>query len=365
MRCSVFVLGLAVATATLAPAAVARAQYPLVQDLSPRQREDLAAAIKEYADDSVVDAHARTIDIYRPGHGEWFLRETRGATRALSAFLTGRGIVLAAWDPQTPIPPELAIVRSDAMGRPRPPLVNLNPQMPISRYLPPGGLSSFHSPRELGEALLPWHNAVHHTVGGSMADIRFAAATPIFWCWHAYIDNIFTDWEKIAPPPGLQKVVKLVPNPPLPGVTVEFINTHTEDLSIEIVDRRDRAARPAGFALKPGESKQLKIDRDAGGEEQVVLLDSAGAQVDVLARKPIPPTSLYNVVIYESKIVSVYTDRTKAGRGLPQEISKGLRSLGVFSLPAGDRLDDSSQIDAYRDAVAQANPGAAAHFPRP
>jgi hypothetical protein len=231
--------------------------------------------------------------------------------------------------------------------------------------LPPGGITSFHSPRELGNALLPWHNGVHHTVGGSMADIRFAAATPIFWCWHAYIDNIFTDWEKIGPPPGLQKVVKLVPNPPLKSVTVEFVNTHTEDLSIEVIDRRDRTSRPVGFALKPRESKQLKIDRDAGGEEQVVLLDGAGAQVDVLSRKPIPPMSLYNVVIYESKIVSVYNDRTKAGKGLPQEISKGLRSLGVFSLPAGDRLDDGSQIDAFRDAAAQGNPGAAAHFPRP
>ena len=198
-----------------------------------------------------------------------------------------------------------------------------------------------------------------------MADIRYAAATPIFWCWHAYIDNIFTAWEKIGPPPGLQKVVKLVPNPPLKSVTVEFVNTHAEDLNIEMVDRHNRSARPVSFALKPRESKQLKIDRDAGGEEQVLLLDGAGAQVDVLSRKPIPPTSLYNVVIYESKVVSVYNDRTKAGKGQPQEISKGLRSLGVFSLPAGDRLDDGSQIDAFRDAVAQGNPGAAAHFPRP
>src|SRR5438045_9578834 len=137
MRCSVFIAGLAVSMGVLAPATVARAQYPFVQNLTPRQREDLAAAISEYADDGVVDAHARAIDIYRPGHGEWFLRETRSATRALNEFLTRRGIVLAAWDPQTPIPGELAIVRPDAIGGPRPPLVNLDPRMPVSRYLPP------------------------------------------------------------------------------------------------------------------------------------------------------------------------------------------------------------------------------------
>ena len=198
-----------------------------------------------------------------------------------------------------------------------------------------------------------------------MAEVRLSAAAPIFWCFHAYIDNLFSEWEKIGPPPGLQKVVKLVPNPKLKSVTVEFVNTHTVELSIQLVDHRDRAARPVELLLKPKESKQLKIDRDAGAEEQVLLLDATGAQVDLLARKAIPPTSLYNVVIYENKVVSVYNDRTKAGKGLPQEINKALRSLGVFSLPAGDRLDDGSKIDAFREATAQGNPGAALGFPQP
>lgn len=341
------------------------AQYRFVHELTPRQLDELAAAIFLYADDRVVEGHAHQIDIYRAGNGERFLRTTRSATRALNSALERRGLSLAAWDPQTPIPNELAIVRADNLGHPRPPLVNLDPQLPVSRELPPGGITPFHSPRELGEALLPWHNRVQNKVGGSMAEVRLAAAAPIFWCFHAYIDNILSDWEKIGPPPGLQKVVKLVPNPPLKSVTVELVNTHIEDLSIQLVDHRDRTARPVEFLLKPKESKQLKIDRDAGGEEQVLLLDATGAQVEMLARRAIPPSSLYNVVTYEYKVVSVYNDRTKAGKGLPQEINKGLRSLGVFSLPAGDRLDDGSQIDAFREATAQGNPGAALGFPQP
>lgn len=29
-----------------------------------------------------------------------------------------------------------------------------------------------------------------------MCDIMLASAAPIFWCWHAFVDHVYWDWQR-------------------------------------------------------------------------------------------------------------------------------------------------------------------------
>lgn len=353
--------------------ALALAQRPLVSDLSPVQQKRLAWAIVEYADDEVVANHAMFIDAYRPGNGDQFLNMAQAMTADLEKYLARRGLILPAWNPDLSIPRELAVVRNEDSGNVRPALVNLELDLPLPKAFRGDRLANFTTPQEFGDALLPWHNKVQFQIGGSMSQVKFAAASPIFWCWHAYITDLYSDWQRLQPPPAVvvvpppMPVARRVANPPLNPVGVVLTNSHAEDVVIQLTDRRSPNARPLEIILRPRESKTIKVDRDAGGEDQVVLVNATGEVTEILESKPIPPQPLYTATVYEYKVVSLYFDRTLKGAAKyqPQEVGKGLRSLGVFDLPAGDQLQDGSELDPAREAAWNNNPGAARHFPMP
>jgi hypothetical protein len=43
--------------------------------------------------------------------------------------------------------------------------------------------------------MLKWHSDLHFGVGGAMKDLHTSPAALIFWPWHAYVDNVYWDWE--------------------------------------------------------------------------------------------------------------------------------------------------------------------------
>lgn len=44
----------------------------------------------------------------------------------------------------------------------------------------------------------PYHDDGHITLGGVMGNFR-SPGTPVFWLWHAYIDDIWKEWEEFCP----------------------------------------------------------------------------------------------------------------------------------------------------------------------
>lgn len=174
----------------------------------------------------------------------------------------------------------------------------------------------------------------------------------------------------VDPGPGTtgepQEVVRREANPPLEPVTIKIRNTHTTELVVLLVDRRRPDERPIELRIPPGKSKKQEIDRDAGGADVRLLVSPTGETLQELERQPIDPETLYDVVVYENAVLWTYIDHRKLPEKFrPPSTISSPRSLGVFALPEGDRLEEGSSIDAYEDAVYRKNPGAAAQFPQP
>lgn len=155
----------------------------------------------------------------------------------------------------------------------------------------------------------------------------------------------------------------IVPNPPLEPVRIHLQNRHTEPLVVRVVDVR-QGERPTELKIAPGQSAEFQAERDAGATLQEVYLvpNAFGEYVQEMRRWPLPPQSLYQVVVYADRVTSVYFDRTKNRSAVPDSTNRSLTSLGVFALPPGPRLREGSTVDVYDEAVARRNPGAAAAF---
>jgi hypothetical protein len=167
------------------------------QDLnafSAADRQALANLIMQYLNDQVVADHLSIVHA-----GEQLFTGHRAYIAKLENFLTtqgaGRFVPLPAWDPATPIPAELNVVKATDAGVARPPLRNLTPNRPKPAEFAPPSVCNFASATVLGDAVNPWHGSVHTTIGGTMADITISPAAPIFWCWHAYVDEIYWDFQ--------------------------------------------------------------------------------------------------------------------------------------------------------------------------
>jgi tyrosinase-like protein len=77
----------------------------------------------------------------------------------------------------------------------RPPLQNFNPQMPLPQQFRRPDLCTIPTLDRLGNGINQWHGDVHGAVGGTMFEFAVASAAPIFWCWHASVDDVAFDWE--------------------------------------------------------------------------------------------------------------------------------------------------------------------------
>lgn len=166
-----------------------------LNSLSPASRQNLVTLMLQYITDPVVDNHMNIIhsglDLF-VGHRAYIA----GMEAYLAANNGGQFAPLPLWDPATPIPPEFNVVKPDDAGNPRLPLQNLNPQLALPPEFRPGAVCSFASGADLGNAVNGWHGSVHIRIGGAMGDIMISPSAPIFWCWHAFLDHVYVDWQQ-------------------------------------------------------------------------------------------------------------------------------------------------------------------------
>lgn len=165
-----------------------------------------------------------------------------------------------------------------------------------------------------------------------------------------------------GPPVGTKTLVSraVVPNPPLPPLTVSFPNTHTEDLIVGFADlrRHEFPPRPAEHTIPRGTTAKFSMARDAGAVLETVwdVVLPPGEVVRQVERLPIAPQQIWDLVVWELKV-------TYRVVGQPELDMKTRRSLGVLYLPAGADLSDT--IDVYREALRANNPGAASAYANP
>lgn len=196
---------------------------PNVANFTPAQRTQLVNAMMEYIDNTSVGKHC--IHMMTTGghiHSDWdFLPFHRTYIEGMEDYIKSKGsaydifVPLPKWDPSTPVPLELRVVDPDCaniscdpshpssscsqsinwtpntafpLHLTMPNLCNLdiNPTAPSSTNCCPSGLS-----RRIES---PWHDGVHVAMSGVMGNFR-SPAVPIFWLWHAYVDDVWKTWE--------------------------------------------------------------------------------------------------------------------------------------------------------------------------
>lgn len=168
-----------------------------LNSISPAERSRLAGLMLDYLTDEVVDAHVRIVHF-----GEQTFIGHHAYIEEMEAYLAANGgkrfVPLPFWDPAKPVPEEFNAVRKRDDGTPRPPLVNLNPAMPLpQRFISPD-LCEFRNADDLGNEINPWHIHVHTTVGGTMGKFRIASAAPIFWCFHVFVGEVYFQWQRVC-----------------------------------------------------------------------------------------------------------------------------------------------------------------------
>lgn len=167
---------------------------PDLNSLSAVDRTTLVNLILPYLTDAVVITHT-TIN----HAGEHLFTGHRAYIEDLEAYLLANGggqfVPLPKWNSKNPIPPEFNVVKAEDGGTPRPPLSVLDPSLPRSQEFILPRVCQYSDPDKLASDVLPWHDSVHNTIGGTMAQFSIASAAPIFWCFHAFVDEIYHDWQ--------------------------------------------------------------------------------------------------------------------------------------------------------------------------
>jgi len=134
-----------------------------------------------------------------PAGGRTILSNAKAYLRAIDIVLGVQlGYGVPRWFPGDPIPPELMYVRPHDNGTQRSPLVNSDPRLIPSVDLTYPLLSRF-TPDALEAAIEDWDSRVRAAVGGSLSDPQQAAAAPIFWCWYAWLAQMFSDYNASYP----------------------------------------------------------------------------------------------------------------------------------------------------------------------
>jgi Common central domain of tyrosinase len=161
--------------------------------LTPAQRTQLVNLMLGYLTDAVVSEHASIIhsglELFT-GHRAYLL----DMENYLSANGGGAFDPLPFWNSANPIPAEFSVVKNP--GALRPPLGNLNPNIPKPPQFEYPAVCDYDDPAQLGNDINGWHGSVHCAIGGTMCMLPVASAAPIFWCWHGFVDHIYWDWQR-------------------------------------------------------------------------------------------------------------------------------------------------------------------------
>ncbi|MBC8132221.1 MAG: tyrosinase family protein [Deltaproteobacteria bacterium] len=172
-----------------------------VYDLTGSQRTLLSTKIRECVTQDVLTHHGHV----NHEHGPEVFTAHRTMIQELERCLTSRGasqfVPLPYWNPGETIPSDLRSVKQigssnfPALERFDTWRANFDAAKPAR--LAPWNLFWHGNLEELGDwQFLQWHNGVHDSIGGIMANPQNSPAAVIFWPWHAYVDNIYTQWEK-------------------------------------------------------------------------------------------------------------------------------------------------------------------------
>lgn len=216
----------------------AQVRTDIITDFNSAQRTMLVTAMMEYIDNTSVGKHC--IHQMTTGghiHSDWdFLPFHRTYLEGMEDYIKSKGsaydifVPLPKWDPNTCVPTEFQIVDPDC------PTIVCDPDHPsntcarIHEWCPGVALPSQislpdicnldmdpifpdpgmfmdgnPSPNGLSRNIeTPWHDDVHVIMGklttpptsddAVMSNFRSPAA-PIFWLWHAYVDDVWKTWE--------------------------------------------------------------------------------------------------------------------------------------------------------------------------
>lgn len=167
-----------------------------LNQLSTAQRTTLVNLMLNYLTEDVIADHMNIVH-----SGVQIFTGHRAYIAGMEGFLSANGggafVPLPVWDSKNPIPAEFNVIKNP--GPMRPPLQNLNPGIPKpAQFEYPQVCENFDDPDDLGNAINPWHGQVHCAIGGTMCNIMQASAAPIFWCWHAFVDHVYWDWQHCA-----------------------------------------------------------------------------------------------------------------------------------------------------------------------
>lgn len=237
----------------------------LINDFTPSQRTTLVNLMQQYIDVTIIHHHCYfdvlTGDPDLDIHDDFnFLPYHRVYIQKMEDFFILEGypefVPLPGWDPDTPTPSEFRVVDSDCFstsctvnvgsGNPnnycstptdwdpeenRPNYLNLPVQSGSNNDLCDHPFSPTEPGDEDDDGLsrqieTPYHNDVHADMGGNM--FSFASpASPIFWNFHAYLDDIWREWECNCP-----------------QSTTANIDLHMRDNDFVMEEVRDRGEEP-------------------------------------------------------------------------------------------------------------------------
>lgn len=162
--------------------------------LTSAEKQQLVNLMLNYINDQIVDDHMHILH-----SGEQLFEGNREYVHKMENWLTQNGggqfVPIPRWDTATAIPQEFSIVKQNDDGSKNPPLENLNPNMPLPETFRRPALCSFQNAAEVGNAINGWHSTVHTTIGGVMGDAMISPYAPIFWYYHAYLDDVYSEWQ--------------------------------------------------------------------------------------------------------------------------------------------------------------------------
>lgn len=168
-----------------------------LNNLTASEKNELSGLVQLYATPAVVDQHLKAVQSGIHNNPVSFLAFHREYIGGLESFLSRQGYSkyapLPAWNPIEPIPREFNIP-STGPGK----LVNLDPKISFSPEFDHNNLNRFRTETDFGMALMARHNTVHAAISGIMNTLHSAPKAPIFWPFHAYIDDIWVQWESLS-----------------------------------------------------------------------------------------------------------------------------------------------------------------------
>lgn len=182
-----------------------------LENMSAADQTALANAIKANSTDEVVKKHKLGNGAHGAGHfqagvlpgagRDFFWWHRKYLAEDMEAKIGRR---LPQWRPWNAIPGPFK-TPADQRGN----VHDTDPPVKEGEFLPfCSALIGFWPNADALGTVLTWgpHFRVHVACGGDMKDVPTAPAAPIFWAWHAFIDDIFEDWlrqaaKRLGPPP--------------------------------------------------------------------------------------------------------------------------------------------------------------------